>query len=136
MALDNVTSYFYTMLETIASASFLSSLSIIHVDLYRPFWIFMEVSADNSFPDFRSPFPAPRSPLPAPRSPLPVPRSPFPRFSNIRRSSREIRDTSVLNEFGTFLKLSNLRSKILLRLTLFTLFTANGYNFSIFTVID
>ena len=27
----------------------------------------MEVSADNSFPDFRSPFPAPRSPLPVPR---------------------------------------------------------------------
>ena len=24
----------------------------------------MEVSADNSFPDFRSPFPAPRSPFP------------------------------------------------------------------------
>ena len=31
MALDNVTSHFSTMLETIASASFLSSLSIIHV---------------------------------------------------------------------------------------------------------
>ena len=30
MALDNVTSHFSTMLETIASASFLSSLSIIH----------------------------------------------------------------------------------------------------------
>ena len=28
------------------------------------------------------------------------------------RSSREIRDTTVLNEFSTFLKLSNLRSKI------------------------
>ena len=27
----------------------------------------MEVSADNSFPDFRSPFPVPRSPLPVPR---------------------------------------------------------------------
>ena len=26
--------------------------------------MFMEVSADNSFPDFRSPFPAPRSPFP------------------------------------------------------------------------
>ena len=37
-----------------------------------PFWIFVEVSADNSFPDFRSPFPAPRSPLPAPRSPFPA----------------------------------------------------------------
>ena len=32
-----------------------------------PFWIFVGVSADNSFPDFRSPFPAPRSPLPVPR---------------------------------------------------------------------
>ena len=30
MALDNVTSHFSTMLETIASASFLSSLSLIH----------------------------------------------------------------------------------------------------------
>ena len=30
MALDNVTSHFSTMLEPIASASFLSSLSIIH----------------------------------------------------------------------------------------------------------
>ena len=30
MALNNVTSHFSTMLETIASASFLSSLSIIH----------------------------------------------------------------------------------------------------------
>ena len=28
--------------------------------------------------------------------------------------------------FATFLKLSNLRSKIFLRLTIFTLFTANG----------
>ena len=34
---------------------------------------FMEVTADYSFPDFRSPFPVPRS-----RSPLPAPRSPFP----------------------------------------------------------
>ena len=25
-----------------------------------PFWIFVEVSADNSFPDFRSPLPVPR----------------------------------------------------------------------------
>ena len=32
MALDNVTSHFSTMLEPIASASFLSSLSIIHDD--------------------------------------------------------------------------------------------------------
>ena len=30
MALDNVTSHFSTVLELIASASFLSSLSIIH----------------------------------------------------------------------------------------------------------
>ena len=44
-----------------------------YLDPYRPFWIFMEVSADNSFPDFRSPLPAPRSPLPVPR------------FSNIRQ---------------------------------------------------
>ena len=29
-------------------------------DPYRPFWIFMEVTADYSFPDFRSPFPVPR----------------------------------------------------------------------------
>ena len=33
-------------------------------------------------------------------------------------------------------KLSNLRSKIFSRLTLLTLFTANGENFSIFTTID
>ena len=32
MALDNVTSHFSTMLEPITSASFLSSLSIIHMD--------------------------------------------------------------------------------------------------------
>ena len=38
-----------------------------------PFWIFVKVSADNSFPDFRSPFPVPRSPLPVSR------------FSNIQR---------------------------------------------------
>ena len=38
----------------------------------RPFWIFMKVTADYSFSDFRSPFPVPRSPLPAPRSPLPI----------------------------------------------------------------
>ena len=31
------------------------------------FWIFVEVTADNSFPDFRSPFPVPRSPFPVPR---------------------------------------------------------------------
>ena len=36
MAHDNVTSHFSTMLETIASASFLSSLSIIHVASYSP----------------------------------------------------------------------------------------------------
>ena len=33
MALDDVTSHFSTMLEPIASASFLSSLSIIHVTI-------------------------------------------------------------------------------------------------------
>ena len=33
MALDNVTSHLSTMLEPIASASFLSSLSIIHDDI-------------------------------------------------------------------------------------------------------
>ena len=33
MALDNVTSHFSTMLEPIASASFLSSLSIIHAQI-------------------------------------------------------------------------------------------------------
>ena len=33
-------------------------------DPYRPFWIFMEVTADYLFPDFRSP--VPRSPPPAP----------------------------------------------------------------------
>ena len=36
MALDNVTSHFSTMLEAIASASFLSSLSIIH-DIFSEF---------------------------------------------------------------------------------------------------
>ena len=35
MALDNVTSHFSTMLEPIASASFLSSLSIIHAKTNR-----------------------------------------------------------------------------------------------------
>ena len=34
MALDNVTSHFPTMLEPIASASFLSSLSMIHDEVY------------------------------------------------------------------------------------------------------
>ena len=33
MVLDNVTSHFFTVLEPITSASFVSSLSIIH-DLY------------------------------------------------------------------------------------------------------
>ena len=41
---------------------------------------FMEVTADYSFPDFRSPFP-----VPAPRSPLPVPR-----FSNIRLAALHV----------------------------------------------
>ena len=36
MALDDVTSHFSTMLEPIASASFLSSLSIIHVAIQEP----------------------------------------------------------------------------------------------------
>ena len=35
MALDNVTSHFPTMLEPITSASFLSSLSIIHGLIFR-----------------------------------------------------------------------------------------------------
>ena len=34
MALDNVTSHFSAVLEPIASASFLSSLSIIHDKVY------------------------------------------------------------------------------------------------------
>ena len=42
------------------------------------------------------------------------------------QSSRKVRNTTVLSEFSTFLKLSILRSKIFLRLILFTLFTANG----------
>ena len=46
-------------------------------DPYRPFWIFTEITADYSFPDFRSPFPAPRSSFPVPRTPLSAPRSPF-----------------------------------------------------------
>ena len=29
-------------------------------DPYQPFWIFLEITADYSFPDFRSPFPVPR----------------------------------------------------------------------------
>ena len=52
---------------------FLSLASSFSLSYFGPpFWIFVEVSADNSFPDFRSPFPVPRSPLPAPRSPFPV----------------------------------------------------------------
>ena len=35
MALDNVMSHFSTMLEPITSASFLSSLSIIHAKIYN-----------------------------------------------------------------------------------------------------
>ena len=35
MALDNVTSHFSTMLELFTSASFLSSLSIIHENIYE-----------------------------------------------------------------------------------------------------
>ena len=69
-------------ISKIATLSVVSTLlyhrSYRVLDPYRPFWIFMEVSADNSFPDFRCPFPAPRSPLPVPRSPFPAPRSPFP----------------------------------------------------------
>ena len=49
------------------------------------------------------------------------------RNGNIKsQSSRKIRNTTVLSEFSMFLKLSNLSSKIFLRLILFTLFTANG----------
>ena len=41
MALDNVTSHFSTLLEPIASASFLSSLSIIHgiTQSYNTFYV-------------------------------------------------------------------------------------------------
>ena len=73
-------------MSKIATLSVVSTLlyhrSYRVLDPYRPFWIFMEVSADNSFPDFRSPFPALRSPLPVPR------------FSNIP----EIRTRRILRE--------------------------------------
>ena len=49
MALDNVTSHFSTMLKTIASASFLSSLSIIH-DSTDWSWIIAEHSRARSAP--------------------------------------------------------------------------------------
>ena len=49
------------------------------------------------------------------------------RNGNVKsQSSRKIRNTTVLSEFSMFLKLSNLSSKIFLRLILFTLFMANG----------
>ena len=54
-------------------------------------------------------------------------------------SSREYEMQLVIREFGTFLILNKSREQMfffVLRLTLFTLITANGYNFSIFTAID
>ena len=47
MALDNVTSHFSTMLETIASASFLSSLSIIHGTRHYRHWIVGTIKKGN-----------------------------------------------------------------------------------------
>ena len=65
------TSWAYSS-SKIATLSVVSTL-LCHpgflLDPYRSFWIFMEVTADYSFQDFRSPFPAPRS---------------LPRFGNIR----------------------------------------------------
>ena len=54
---------------------------LILTDQGRPFlpcWIFMDVTADYSFSDFRSPFPVPCSPFPVPRSTFPAPSSPLP----------------------------------------------------------
>ena len=51
---------------------------LILTDQRRPFlpcWIFMDVTADYSFSDFRSPFSVPRSTFHVPRSPLPAPGS-------------------------------------------------------------
>lgn len=44
---------------------------------FLPCWIFMDVTADYSFSDFRSPFSVLRSPFPVPRSTFPAPRSRF-----------------------------------------------------------
>ena len=41
-----------------------------------------------------------------------------------------------MGEFSTFLTTNKSSEKFLLRLTLFTLFTANDWNFSISTAID
>ena len=46
MALDNVTSHFFTMLEPIASASFLSSLSIIHAFDNKDWFIIVDHWSD------------------------------------------------------------------------------------------
>ena len=49
-------------------ATLLYYLSHRVLDPHRPYWIFGQVTADYSFPDFHSPFPVPRFPLPAARS--------------------------------------------------------------------
>ena len=54
-------------------------------------------------------------------------------------SSREYETQLVIREFGTFPIFNKSREQMFfffLRLTLFTLIMANGYNFSIFTAID
>ena len=49
-------------------ATLLYYLSHRVLDPHRPYWIFGQVTADYSFPDFHSPFPVSRCPLPAARS--------------------------------------------------------------------
>ena len=36
---------------------------VLFVSSYRPFWVFLEVTAKYSFPDFSSPLPVPLSPF-------------------------------------------------------------------------
>ena len=49
-------------------ATLLYYLSHRVLDPHRPYWIFGQVTADYSFPDFHSPFPVSRCPLLAARS--------------------------------------------------------------------
>ena len=61
---DRLTSHVFASLRVVCSV-LLFPVPLCHFSaVIPPFWIFVEVSADNSFPDFRSPFPVPRSPFP------------------------------------------------------------------------
>ena len=57
--------YSFKHLMSIISSSKIATLFkfVSTVIDHRPYWVFMEVTADYSFPDFRSPLPAPRSPF-------------------------------------------------------------------------